>query len=438
MSNQKRRTRWSVLAFAIIMSIIMVGSVATGWLLQIAQQRDLQRQQQEALEPTPVPTFEPPVAVDAIDFPNTAVHANGIFTVSIPEPPEWGAVESSYDAFANRARLLMRNDLNVIEATAELPTQPVNTTADLDTLYTSQQLATSWRNYTAWRETSREQVTGENGREYLQIDFELEFGERTYVARQRSWTDGEQVYSVRVITPENATDLLVFLLENVADSFELVEAFEGLPISWSAYYDEANGHIIRYPNGWQLTDAAEGAPASIETQNVALRVETVDGESIDNEAAAEDYAAALPNVTEVLTTVETERDDLSGYTVSYQTRNLDGEVGSGLVVLLNGEETLHVANLVVSAVEADLNDPETFAAAVAAEEPAVAGPAPAETAETEAEGEETPAPSPLDQYVQVIASFQSFGGVRYAEISAVSSAPLTDEPAQPAAPNFGF
>lgn len=438
MSNSKRRTRWGVIAFAVIMSIIMVGSLATGWLLQFAQQRDLQRQQEAALEPTAVPTFPPPVAVDAVEFPTSAVHANGIFTVSVPEPPEWGAVESSFDSFANRARLLMRNDRTVIEATTEVPSQPVSSNADLDALYTSQQLATSWRNYTSWRETARQQPTPEQ--DYLQIDFELEFGERTYVARQRSWTDGEQVYSVRVITPDNATELLVFLLDNVADSFEIVETFEGVPLSWAAYYDEANGHIIRYPNGWQVTDAAAGAPASIEAQNVALRVEAQADASIDDEAAAESYAAGLPNVTEVLTVAETERGDLRGYTVSYQTRNVDGEVGSGLLVLLNGEATLHVANLVVTGVQADLNDPETFAAAAATQEPAVAGPAPApaatEEAEADAEGEA--APNPLAEYVQVMGTFQPFGGVRYAALSAVSSAPLTEEPAQPAAPNFGF
>ncbi len=434
MSYQKRRTRWGVIAFAVIMSVIMVGSLATGWLLQFAQQRDLARQQAEALEPTAVPTFEPPLAVDNIDFATTAVHANGIFTVSVPEPPEWGAIESSFDSFANRGRLLMRNALNVVEATAEIPTQPVASSANLNALYTTQVLGTSWRNYTSWRETARQLPTAEQ--DYITIDFELEFNNRTYVARQRSWTDGEQVYSVRVITPENATELLVFLLDNVAASFELVEAFEGVPISWAAYYDETNGHIIRYPAGWQLTDTADGAPASIEAQGIALRVETVAEMAIDDEAAAEDYAAALPNVTDVLTTAETERDGLPGYTVSYQTRNPDGEVGSGLVVLLNGDDTLHVANLAVRAVEVDLNDSATFAAAVAGDAPTVAGPAPA-TSEGDEEAAGTP-PSPLDEYVQVMETFRPFGGVRYAEISAVSSAPLTDEPAQQTVPNFGF
>jgi hypothetical protein len=417
--RQRKRTRWSVLIFAIAMSIIMVGSLATGWLLQIAQQRDFRRQQQAQLEPTPVPTFEAPVTVDTITFEEDVLQANGIFSVSVPNPPEWGAIESSFDTFANRARLVMRNDLNVVEASAEQPSTPVTTIDELGELYNTQVLGATWRNYTNWRESARTVVT-EDGREYLQIDFELEFGNRTYVARQRIWTENEQVYSVRVVTPENATELLVFLLDNISDSFTVRDEFAGVPISWDAYYDPELQHIIRFPTGWQITDAADGAPASIESQDVTLRVETIADESIDDEDAAEDYAAALPGVTEVFTVTETERGTLSGYTVSYQTRNLDGEIGSGMVLLLNDEDSLRVANLQVNGAEADLLD----------------------LPEAEETGEETQAaaiPLDLDQYAQVLNSFSTLSDLSYAaEASAASSAPLTDPAAAGQAPvNFG-
>jgi len=390
------------------MSIIMVGSLMTGWILQYAQQRDLNRQQQQALEPTPIPTFEPPVTTDTITLVSEALQANGIFTIGVPEPPEWEAVESSYDAFASRARLLLRNDRNVIEATAEQPETPFANTDELSAFYDPQRLGTSWRSYSNWRETQRSVVTGETGREYLQIDFELEFQGRTFVARQRAWADDGTVYSVRVVTPENATDLLVFLLENVSDSFDVIDALNDVPLAWNAYYDPVLEHIIRYPQAWQVTDAAEGAPASIEAENVALRVEAHTGESLTDEAAAESYVAALPNVTEVLSVEAITRDTLDGYTVTYHTRTLDGETGSGLVVLLNSEDALHVADLRVGAVETDLT----------------------------ASSDDNP---DLAQYQQVMSTFYPFAGVQYAAPSAASGAPLTDNTAQQPGPvNLGF
>lgn len=392
--RRKQQTRWSVLIFGIFMSLIMVGSLATGWLLQITQQRDLARQQAELNEPTPLPTFEPPIAVDTINFERTALQGNGLFSVGIPEPPEWGAIESSLDRFANRARLLMRDELNVIEATAEEPTTPVTSAEDLNAVFTEQSLGASWRNYASWDETARETITVD-GQEYLQMDFELEFGGRTYLSRQRAWTDGERVYSVRVVTPQNARDLLLFLLDSTVSSFDVIERFTDVPLIWKAYYDSTLEHIIRYPDTWNVTDAAEGLPASIETETVSLRIEAVDGESADDEAAAEAYVSGLIGVDEVLSVTEIQRGDLGGYAVSYRASTFEGIPVSGLVVLLNGEDMLHVANLSVEDIDTDLNAPDDNLA-------------------------ETVAP-----YVQTMATFSPLSGYVYAEEAIASSAPLT-------------
>jgi len=392
----RNRTRWSVIIFAIFMSLIMVGSLATGWLMNIAQQREFRRQQQAAAEPTPLPTFEPPPATDSLTFDTTALQGNAVFTVALPGPIEWGAVESSFDNFANRARLLMRNNRYVIESTAETPTEPVTTVADVDAYFNAQRLGSSWANYRTWEETARSTLTTDAGQEVVQMDFELEFGGRTFVARQRAWTDGERIYTVRVVTPENATELLVTMLENVADSYEVVERYADIPLSWNAYYDESLAHVIRYPANWQVTDSAPGAPASIESQDIALRVEAVEETEVTSDEAAEAYAAQQPYVTEVLTVTEVEREGLEGYAVSYRTRDLDGETGSGLVTLLNGDGVLHVADLRVGAIEADLN----------------------------AIDEEAENTAVLNDYALVAETFSPFSGVTYAANTSTSAAPL--------------
>ncbi|MEL6152340.1 MAG: hypothetical protein AAFR56_22100, partial [Chloroflexota bacterium] len=268
MSNKRNKgTRWGVLIFAFSMAFIMVASLASGYLFNVANQIAFTRQQQAAARPTPVPTFEPPVSTANIAFERNALQANGLFSLVIPEPPEWGAIESSYDSFSNRARLLLRDELNVIEASVESPAQPVTSVADLESVFTEQTLGTSWRNYTSWRETQRTNIN-RNGREYLQMDFELDFRDRTYVARQAAWVEDSRVYSVRVVTPGNATELLVFLLDSTIDNFTVIERFADTPVAWSSYFDSAENYIVRYPQNWQVTDSGEGLPTTIEGTDV--------------------------------------------------------------------------------------------------------------------------------------------------------------------------
>ena len=388
MSNSgKKRTRISVLIFGVSMAIVMVLSLMTGFLMQFAQRLDAQRAQADLARPTDVPTFEPPVSTANITVDRNVLQANGLFSVGVPQPPQWGAIESSFDAATNRARLLLRDSNNVVEVSMDAPAEPVSSIEAVNAIFNEQLLGSSWRNYSDWRETQRTTVN-RNGTAYLQMDFELEFRDRTYVARQNAWTDGEHVYSVRVVTPGNATDLLIFLLETVTDNFTAYERFLDTPINWLSYYDNAHSHIIRYPNTWQVTDSAEGLPASIEADGVALRVEALEGDSIDSEDAAREYALALPNVSEVTTVEAVDRFGTSGYDVTYTYQTIEGVAGTGYLTLLNGESDLHVADL-----RAD------------------------DTAEAVA------------NYTQVISTFSLLAGVEVAEVSFGSAAPLVEQPA---------
>ena len=267
---------------------------------------------------------------------------------------------------------------------------------DLRALYNEQTLGASWRSYTDWRETQRIEETIAD-KDVLQMDFELDFQGRTFIARQASWFDENRVYSVRVITPENANELLVFLLNELVSSFDVVERFGETPLDWNAYYDETLSHIIRHPRSWQVTDAADGFPASIEGEGVSLRVEAAEGESLESADAAEEYVAGLPSVDEVLSVSEITQDDLDGYQVAYTFSSVSGATGSGAVVLLNGEDRLHSANLQVANAEIDLNEP----------------------------GEDANAA----QYANVLATFSTLSGVEYAEPSAGSAAPLQEQAA---------
>lgn len=403
---QKRNsTRWSVIIFGVLMSAVIGLSVLSGWFLQLAQQRDFVRQQQAAAQPTAVPTFQPPVDTTLITLEREVVQANGLFSVDVPQPPEWQTVESSYEPLFNRARLVMSDPLHVIEVLAEEPTEPIEDVNALTDLFNAQALNTSWRSYRSWRETQRG-IINENDTDYLQIDFELQLNNRTYLARQRSWLQDGLVYSVRVVTPDNASDLLRFLMTSVTQSVEPLQIFAGTPVSWKAYYDASLSHAIRFPLEWTVTDAAEGFPASVEGENVRLRVEAINEQSIADEDAASEFVAALSGVSEILSVSPTERGDLSGFVVSYRSQDLDGRNGSGAAVLLNGEGALHVANLNVTNLTADFNEAEP-------------------SADTQ-------------QYVDVLASFMPLSGVEFAPIGSGNNAPINPNANSGVPGGFGF
>jgi hypothetical protein len=181
----------------------------------------------------------------------------------------------------------------------------------------------------------------------LQMDFALTAQNQQYVARQLAWTDGEWLYSVRVVTPDNATDALRFVLTGVADSIVPNQVFASTPFSWNAYHDAVYNHIVRFPNTWTVADSADGRPASISGPNSeVLRVEAqADASAADADAARAWLEAARPGAT-VLNVTPVSRAGGDGFAVSYRFTNVDGEAQSGLAVLLNGADgALHSANL---------------------------------------------------------------------------------------------
>jgi hypothetical protein len=179
------------------------------------------------------------------------------------------------------------------------------------------------------------------------MDFALTAQGQQYVSRQLAWTDGEWLYSVRVVTPDNATDALRHVLNGVAGSLTPIKAFASTPFGWSAYHDPLSNHIVRFPSAWTVADSAAGRPASISGPNsVALRVEAQAGASVADAAAARAWVEAARPGASVLNVVPVSREGGDGFAVAYRFTNADGEAQSALAVLLNGTDgALHSANL---------------------------------------------------------------------------------------------
>jgi hypothetical protein len=213
-------------------------------------------------------------------------------------------------------------------------------------------LASSWSRYNTWKETGARRR--ENDR--LLMDFELTLNKQTFVARQVAWTDGEWIYSVRVVTPENATDELLYVLDKTASTLTPNKEFATTPFDWKAYFDAQDSHIIRFPSNWVLADSAPGKPTSITSgDEIALRVETASG-AINDEDAARAWVEDVRPGASILSVEPVTRDDGNGFSVAYAFKNIDGESQSGLAVLLNGaEDKLHIANIRFNGADVDLN-----------------------------------------------------------------------------------
>ena len=335
--------------FGVLMTIIMIGSLVLPGLTRGL--RDT------VTEVPPTPTALPPTPLpdSAISFDKTYLHPSGLFTVA--EPSGWSPSQPEMTSdnvravFSNGdARSIIQVDVTALPSATEGPI----TLDQVDALFNSSWLAETWRSYSSWSESDRQRTDNDE----LVIDFELTSSSQNYVARQQSWTDGRWVYSVRVVTPENGTEMLLYLLDQEAASLQPSRVFEGLPFNWSAYFDPLSTHIIRYPDTWAVEDSAPGQPTSIsgDTSTTALRVETQADTVVDSEDAASTWVEDLRPGTNVLSIEAIDRDETSGYSVAYDFKTVDGDTESGLAVLLNGpDDTLHVANLRFLANDVDLN-----------------------------------------------------------------------------------
>ncbi|MBK8030152.1 MAG: hypothetical protein IPK17_11750 [Chloroflexi bacterium] len=306
----------------------------------------------QTVDPTTVPTpTYPPVIADysGISFDKVYLHPTGMYT--IPEPTGWEVSSPSSNAGIAQVNMINQTQLSVIDAYVQDAEGPI-TPQDLDARFTQETILATWSNFRDPIETNR---SFEN--DILTIDFRVGLANgQTYVARQNVWTDGEWIYVVRVVVPENATETLRFLLSNLTGKITPFKQFAAEPFNWNAYYDNVTSAIIRYPQAWTVTDSAPGRPASITgTNGEALRVEARAGQSVADEAAASAWLEAERPGATVLSVAPVTRGDVSGFSVAYTYNDVEGAAFSGLAVLLNGANALYIANLHFSGADIDLN-----------------------------------------------------------------------------------
>lgn len=371
MQNSARRAS---IALGVFMAIVLIA----GSILPLLSNNSVTTA--PAVEPTaiPTPTFPPPMtSFDNLRFDQLYLHPSGLYTIALPT----GYRVAQPNTGSTIAQVNLRDDatLGVIDAYIEKPFSPV-TTDQLSDRFTRETLAPTWSRFPSWRETNRQTVDGR-----LIIDFAIEFQRQNYVARQEVWTDGDLIYSVRVLTPDNAVPYLRHVLENVAASIQPLNLFPGTPFDWQADYNNLTNLIWRHPSDWTILDGGIGRPTTWGApNNVTLRTETRPNTIVGDEAEAEAFIDQLQHGAAILSTQPVTRGAASGYSVAYSYQTFDGEPFSGLALLLNQTDSagtsaaLLIANLRFPGAAVDLNtvDPvvvDPFAAEATAESPLLPG-----------------------------------------------------------------
>src|SRR3954454_1545512 len=203
-SNAKRAS--------IYLGVFMAVVVITGVFAPLINQRaSTTTTDTTAPTETVVPTFPPPPSnLNSISFDKVFLHPSGIF--SIGQPDGWNASDPNKGATIAQVNLINNDMLAVVDSYVDAtPLTPDK----LSAYFSESVINASWSNFSQWSETNRV-MDGDR----LIIDFNVTLTGRTYVARQVVWTDGTWLYVVRVLVPENATDLLRYLLENFVKTLQ--------------------------------------------------------------------------------------------------------------------------------------------------------------------------------------------------------------------------
>ena len=342
-----KTTKTFTYIIGIVMTVAMVGSLI---LPMISSQVGVGESYLETPQPTPFPepTMPPPPDTAAIDFDSRYLHRSGLF--SIGAPSGWSPASDSSSADELRAGLNNGEVQSVVELRINKNQAGVSDAQSLSDFLDKTWLGHTWSGYTGWDETSRKILD----EEIVQIDFNVRRGRAHLIARQESWIEDGDIYSARVVMAENASRELKYLLQGLANSVERIGDYAGAPYDWDAYFDNIDKHMVRFPSNWEVTDAADGLPATIEGDSFVLVVSTADV-ALASEDEALAWTESWRSGVKASSARAVEVAGAPGYQVSYRLKTLDGAVASGLMLLLQGsDDRLHIANIRMPELDADL------------------------------------------------------------------------------------
>ncbi|MFP4322601.1 MAG: hypothetical protein ACLFTK_09120 [Anaerolineales bacterium] len=285
---------------------------------------------------TPAPTeFRPPTPNPDgpnLNFANTIVQNNGWFQITAPV--DYRVQTNTVDASIPQARVELRADqrLSVIDILMQFGVNYPSHEELAEQFFQDAYFISVWRDYERFTETSRS--VGES----IVIDFELTTDQVDYLGRQIAWLDGDWLHMIRIVTPENNPALRDALAEGLPPSMISYPTQRGSELSWRSYDDQQQGFLIRHP-GWQEVSGGPGSPVILESTAPSARMllRQFDGVSLASVDEAERFVRETlePEAVALGAQITGTGQATDGYLVSYETRDNDGNLISGLASLLN-------------------------------------------------------------------------------------------------------
>lgn len=251
------------------------------------------------------------------------------------------------------------------------PSRNVRTIDDMEKVFDKTYLDSAWSNFTGGYKETRRVKTATR----VTIDAELYLSGSTYLGRQTAELQDGWEKVTRLVAPANNPGLLDNLEAKVWQRFTFYPALLTQPVGWSAVTDTVAGYILRFPPTWSVTAAAPGLPqVVIGTENgfaVTLTTRADPGRTVRSADDAKAWVRELRPQSTVLNVAtesrQTENGTVTGFTVSYNDPDSDGNSRSALVTLLNGNNgTLYTANYLYGARSLDLLKAEAVPANIAA------------------------------------------------------------------------
>ncbi len=341
---------------AIVFLLMIIGSMLLSTMIPATRTPDsasLPTADLSTAAPTAVifPTPDPagPNVVAAGGY----VHPSGLFTIMQPEG--WLPYPQTTETIAS-ASFVNNTLLSVVHAYTQKYDYAQDVTT-LDAQNSADQLAASWSEYDAWRETNRSTAYG-----MLTIDFELDLADNTYLARHITWaSDSEPTLAlvVRLVAPYNNPALLDALAEAIIPTFQVLPESFAAPVSWQAYIDQTSGFLIRYGPDWTVAEGRPGGVATLTGAEGTLSLSFEPDRVVADEDAARAWAEAAKSGAAIQEITPVTRGETAGFQVRYTAPDADGAPQTYLAVLLPAEgRGLAVANVLMAGGETDLLAPE--------------------------------------------------------------------------------
>lgn len=308
---------------------------------------------------TPEPTalvFPTPEANPQLDGEAPYIHSSGYFQTFRPAGDDWIMDEGGAVSAGTTLKVVMQSPQrlvvvhNFIQAGVNYESLDALNTAFL----TVEHFAGAWADYDNWSETNR--TIADNR---VVVDFELTSKGEIYLNRSTYWLEGDQLFVSRLVVPSNNPALLDVLQERVMANFKPYPEMMALEAFWPAYVDQQLGYVLKHPSDWEQVAGGVGRAVTFnipadEGKNL-VRAWAVDAAPLASAEDAESWWTANEPGATVIGSAALAHENGAGYQVAYTFQDEQGDIHSGLAVLLNDAQgRLFVANLQINPPDVNL------------------------------------------------------------------------------------